>query len=111
MAYDEELADRVRRLLATEEGLTEVPMFGGLAFLLDGNMSVAVSSRGGLLVRVGRDAVDEALARPHASLAKMGRRSMKGWILVAPAGLERRDQLAAWTRRGVELARTLPPKA
>ncbi len=87
MPYDEVLADRVRELLGDEHGVSEVPMFGGLAFLLAGNMAVAPSSRGGLLVRVGPDAVGIALSRPHASAARMGSRTMRGWVMVQPEGL------------------------
>jgi TfoX/Sxy family transcriptional regulator of competence genes len=110
MAYDEELAHRVRELLADERGLSEMSMFGGLAFLLDGNMSVAVSSRGGLMLRVHPDATDEALARPHAHVFEMRGRAVRGWIRVDAEGLSTKRQLAAWVRRGVEFARTLPPK-
>ena len=110
MAYDEDLANRVRELLAGESGLTEMAMFGGLAFLLDGNMSVAISSHGGLMVRVGPDGGDKALSQPHTRIMDMGRRPMKGWIIVAAEGLGTRRQLTAWVRRGVGFARTLPPK-
>jgi TfoX/Sxy family transcriptional regulator of competence genes len=110
MAYDEELANRIRELIAAEEGLTEMRMFGGLAFLLNGHMSVAVSSRGGLLLRVGREGEASALARPHASTPLMGERQMKGWVRVAPEGLRTKRQLAAWVARGVDVARSLPPK-
>jgi TfoX N-terminal domain len=110
MAYDEDLAHRVRELLIDEEGLSEKAMFGGLAFLLDGNMSVGLSSRGGLMVRLGADATEDALERPHTRIFDMGARPMKGWIVVDPAGLKTKRQLAVWVRRGVEFARTLPPK-
>jgi TfoX/Sxy family transcriptional regulator of competence genes len=110
MAYDEELAHRVRELLAQEDGLTEMSMFGGLAFLLDGNMSVAVHSRGGLMARVGPDAADAALTHPHARAMEMRGRTMKGWVLVDPSGLKTKRQLTIWVRRGVQFARTLPPK-
>jgi TfoX/Sxy family transcriptional regulator of competence genes len=109
MAYDEELAHRVRELVGEEDGLSEQRMFGGLAFLLDGNMAVAVSTRG-LLVRVGADAAEEALARPGATEMKMGQRVMQGWILVDPSTLETKRQLGTWVRRGVGFARTLAPK-
>jgi TfoX/Sxy family transcriptional regulator of competence genes len=109
MAYDEALADRVRDLLADEPGLTEKAMFGGLGFLLDGNMSVGIRSDE-LMVRVGVDAADTALAGPHARQSYMGERPMKGWILVAPAGLAGDAELGEWVRRGVAYARSLPPK-
>jgi len=110
MAYDEELAHRVRELMADEPGLTEKRMFGGLAFLLDGNMSVGISSQGGLMVRVDPDATDALLSRPHARPFEMRGRSMAGWIRVGPEGLATKRQLSPWVRRGVAFARTLPPK-
>jgi TfoX/Sxy family transcriptional regulator of competence genes len=110
MAYDEDLANRLRELLAAEDGITEQKMFGGLAFLLHGHMSVGASRNGGLLVRLDPGETDTALARPHASLMQMGGRTMDGWITVAPEGLETKRELAAWVRRGVGFARTLPPK-
>jgi TfoX/Sxy family transcriptional regulator of competence genes len=108
--YDEELANRVRELLADERAVSEMPMFGGLAFLLHGNMSVAVSSQGGLLVRVGPQESDTAARRPHASVMQMGKRQMTGWIRVAPEGVKTKRELDVWVRRGVGFARTLPPK-
>ena len=110
MAYDEELANRVRELLADERAVSEMPMFGGLAFLLHGNMSVALSSQGGLLVRVGPQKSDAAAGRPHASVMQMGKRRMTGWIRVAPEGVKTKRELKAWVRRGVGFTGTLPPK-
>ena len=111
MAYDEELAHRTRELLADQDGLTEKRMFGGLAFLLNGNMSVAVSSQGGLLVRVAPERSGEMISKPHASLMQMGNRPpMKGWIRVAPEGLRTKRELAAWVSRGTGYAGALPPK-
>jgi hypothetical protein len=110
MAYDEGLAERVRERLADEPGLREKAMFGGLAFLLDGNLSVGCSSGGDLMVRVGLDGTDEALEDPHARLFDMSGRPMRGWILVAPAGVEDDEALAGWVDRGVAQARSLPPK-
>jgi TfoX/Sxy family transcriptional regulator of competence genes len=110
MAYDQVLAERVRGRLAGEAGLTEKAMFGGLAFLLDGNMSVGVRADE-LMVRVGAGGTDAALAQPHARQSFMGERPMKGWILVAPPGLRSEDELGAWVGRGVAHARGLPPKA
>jgi hypothetical protein len=109
MAYDEDLAQRVREQLADEPGMTEKAMFGGLAFLLDGNMSVGLSGAE-LMVRVGPDATDDALARPHTRLFDMTGRPMRGWVLVAPEGVGGDGELAAWVRRGVRFARSLPPK-
>jgi TfoX/Sxy family transcriptional regulator of competence genes len=110
MAYDEDLANRVREQLADEPSVTEKAMFGGLAFLLAGNMAVAISGRGGLMVRLSPETADEALARPHAKLMEMAGRTMKGWIVVEPEGVKTKRQLGPWVRRGVEFARTLPPK-
>ena len=110
MAYDEELAHRVRELLATDEEFSEVAMFGGLAFLLAGNMTVAVSSRGGLMARVGAAAYEDALARPHVEPMVMRGRPMTGWIRVMPDGLRTRRQLSAWVERAVAFTRTLPGK-
>ena len=111
MPYDEELANRIRELLADEEGaVTEKRMFGGLAFLLHGNMSVAASHDGGLLVRVDPSESDALVARPHAGLMEMGGRTMEGWVKVAPDGLRTKRELSSWVKRGVAFARTLPPK-
>jgi TfoX/Sxy family transcriptional regulator of competence genes len=110
VAYDEELANRIREQLAGEESVTEQAMFGGLSFLVGGNMAVAIASRGDLMVRVGAEGTDAALARPHTRPADMGARRMKGWILVAPEGVRTARQLGPWVRRGVAFARTLPPK-
>jgi TfoX/Sxy family transcriptional regulator of competence genes len=110
MAYDEDLANRLRELLADEDAITEKRMFGGLAFLLHGNMSVSASRSGGLLVRIDPADTDAALARPHAKLMEMGGRTMVGWITVAPEGLKTKRQLAPWVKRGVAFAKTLPPK-
>jgi TfoX/Sxy family transcriptional regulator of competence genes len=111
MAYDEDLANRLREQLADEEGVSEKAMFGGLAFLLNGNMTVAASGQGGLLVRMDPNATDEAVARPHASTAVMRGREMPGWIRVAPEGVKSKRQLTPWVRRSLEFVRTLPPKS
>lgn len=110
MAYDEDLAQRIRGLLADENGVTEKAMFGGLAFLLRGNMAVGISNGGELMVRVGPQATDAALARPHTRLFDMTGRPMKGWILVASEGVKTKRQLAAWVARGAKFADGLPPK-
>jgi TfoX/Sxy family transcriptional regulator of competence genes len=110
MAYDEELAHRIRELLAAEAGVSEVSMFGGLAFLLDGNLTVAASGKGGLTVRVDPDTGEQALSRPHARAMEMRGRAMKGWIRVDDEGVRTKRQLAAWLERGVQFARSLPPK-
>ncbi|HLB20930.1 MAG TPA: TfoX/Sxy family protein [Solirubrobacteraceae bacterium] len=110
MAYDEELAHRIRELLAGESGVSEMSMFGGLAFLLHGNMAVAASGRGGLMVRVDPKSGERLLAKPHASAMEMRGRTMTGWIRVADDGIKTKRQLAAWVRGGVAYARTLPRK-
>jgi TfoX/Sxy family transcriptional regulator of competence genes len=110
MAYDEDLANRLRELLADEDAITEKKMFGGLAFLLNGNMSVSASRNGGLLARIDPADTETALARPHVELMKMGGRTMDGWITVAPDGLKTKRELAAWVKRSVAFAKTLPPK-
>lgn len=109
MAYDEDLADRLRELLAGED-VTEKKMFGGLAFLLHGNMTVSASSTGGLLARIDPADTDAALERPHASLMEMRGRTMDGWITVAPGGLETAGALETWVRQSVAFAKTLPKK-
>ena len=110
MAYDRDLANRIREELAGEEGVIEKAMFGGLAFLVNGNMAVSASGQGGLLLRINPDDSDDVLARPHTSLMEMRGREMPGWIRVAPEGVETKPELAKWVRQGVAFARTLPPK-
>ena len=109
MAYDEDLADRVREQLAPEPAVTEKAMLGGLAFLLEGNMAVGLSGDE-LMVRVGADASDDALARPHTRPFDMTGRPMKRWILVAPEVVAEERDLSAWVSRGVGYARSLPAK-
>jgi TfoX/Sxy family transcriptional regulator of competence genes len=110
MAYDEDLANRIRELLAGEPGVVEKKMFGGLAFLIGGNMSVAASGQGGLMVRVDPDETDALLAKPHAAPMEMRGRSMAGWLRVDDEGVRTKRQLEPWVRRGVGYARSLPPK-
>ena len=110
MAYDEDLAARVREQLSDQDGVSEKRMFGGLAFMLDGNMAVGLSGSDELMVRVGPDGTDQALAEPHTRLFDMTGRPMRGWILVAPEGITTKRALGGWVRRGVEFARSLPPK-
>jgi len=110
VAYDEELANRIRELVAAEQGLTEKRMFGGLAFLINGNMSVAASSEGGLLLRVDPERTESLLAKPHARPFVMRGRAMDGWLRVAPEGLRGKRELERWVQRGVSYARTLPAK-
>lgn len=110
MAYDEDLADRVRELMGGERGVTEQRMFGGLAFLIDGNMAIAASRQGGVLVRVDPADADGLVASTNADVAVMGGRRMRGWLRVAPEDLQTEHQLAVWVRRGVDRARSLPVK-
>jgi TfoX/Sxy family transcriptional regulator of competence genes len=110
VAYDEDLANRIRALLAGEDGVTEKRMFGGLGFLLRGNMAVSASHTNGLLARIEPAHTDEAVARPHAERMEMRGRSMDGWIRVAPEGVSDDRELAAWVERSLAYARTLPPK-
>ena len=106
MAYDEELADRIRALVAGEGGITEQKMFGGLAFLVNGNMAVAASGQGGILVRVDPDESARLVEATTAEEMVMRGRSMAGWLRVEPA----EDELPQWVERGVSYARSLPPK-
>jgi TfoX/Sxy family transcriptional regulator of competence genes len=110
MAYDEKLAARIRELVASEPGLTEKKMFGGLAFLVGGNMAVAASGQGGVLVRVDPEESDTLLATTNASLMEMRGREMRGWMRVDLADVRTKQQLATWVRIGVAYARSLPPK-
>src|ERR671922_2257736 len=110
MAYDEDLANRVRELIAAEAGLAEKKMFGGLAFLIGGNMSVAASGQGGLMVRVDPAETDALVAKPHARPFEMRGREMQGWLRVDPEGLRTTRQLAPWVTRGVAHARSLPAR-
>jgi TfoX/Sxy family transcriptional regulator of competence genes len=110
VAYDEDLADRIREQLSGET-VSEKKMFGGLAFLIGGNMSVSASGQGGLLVRVDPDQTEELLREPGAEEFEMGGRGpMRGWLRVRPEAVEDDTALAAWVSRGVSYARTLPPK-
>jgi TfoX/Sxy family transcriptional regulator of competence genes len=110
VAYDEDLANRIRELTAGEAGVTEKKMFGGLAFLIGGNMSVAASGQGGLLVRVPPEETDALAAKPHAAPMVMRGREMQGWLRVDDEGVRTKRQLEPWVKRGVAYARSLPPK-
>lgn len=109
MAYDHDLANRIRERLADEDGVTETEMFGGIAFLLGRNMAVGVT-REDLMVRVGKEQGDAALEEPHTRPMDMAGRPMKAWVLVERPGFETDDRLAAWVARGVAYARSLPAK-
>jgi TfoX/Sxy family transcriptional regulator of competence genes len=110
VAYDEDLANRIRELVAGEDGVTERKMFGGLAFLIGGHMSVSASGRGGILLHVDPADTDGLLAKPHAHPFEMRGRVMDGWLRVEAEGLTSRRQLERWVARGVAHARSLPPK-
>jgi TfoX/Sxy family transcriptional regulator of competence genes len=110
VAYDEELADRIRELLGGEAHLTEKNMFGGLAFLIGGNMAVAASGRGGLLVRVDPAQSDMLVATTNARPMEMRGRPMQGWLRVNSDGARTRRQLAKWVGLGATYARSLPLK-
>ena len=110
MAYDEDLANRIRELVLIEDGVSEQRMFGGLAFLIDGNMAVSASREGGLLLRVDPEQTDALLARPHAQPFEMRGRVMQGWLRVEADGLRSKRQLERWVARGVAYARSLPSK-
>lgn len=110
MAYDEDLANRIRELVAGEPRLTEKKMFGGLAFLVGGHMSVAASGQGGLLVRADPEQTDALLAKPGARPFVMRGRAMDGWLRVDPEGLATKRELERWVAIGVDYARSLPPK-
>lgn len=110
MAYDQDLADRIRELLGQHRGVDERRMFGGLAFLINGNMAVAVSGQGGLMVRVPPDDTEKLLARAHTSPMVMAGRETRGWLRVSAGGVGTKRQLQSWVNRGVDYARSLPPK-
>jgi TfoX/Sxy family transcriptional regulator of competence genes len=111
MAYDEDLANRIRELLAGESGLTEKKMFGGLAFLIGGNMAVAASGQGGLMVRCDPDETAKLVAKPHARRFEMRGREMDGWLRVDDEGVKTKRQLEPWVETGAAYARSLPPKS
>jgi TfoX N-terminal domain len=110
MAYDEDLADRIRELLGAERGVEEKRMFGGLAFLINGNMAVAASGRGGLMVRVPPEETGKLLTREHVAPMVMAGRETRGWLRVSLDGVRTRRQLQPWVGRGVDYAKRLPPK-
>ena len=110
MAYDEDLANRIRELILMQPGVTEKRMFGGLAFLIDGNMSVAVSREGGLLLRVDPGATETLLRTQHTRPFEMRGRAMQGWLRVEAEGVRTKRQLERWVARGVTYARSLPSK-
>jgi len=110
VAYDEDLANRIRELIAGEPDVSEQTMFGGLAFLIGGKMSVAASGQGGLMVRVDPDQTEVLLAKPHAQPFEMRGRAMQGWLRIDADGVRTKRQLELWVRRSVAYARSLPSK-
>jgi TfoX/Sxy family transcriptional regulator of competence genes len=110
VAYDEELADRLRELVGSESDLTEQKMFGGLAFLVGGNMAVAASGQGGILVRVDPAESDALVATTNARLMEMRGRRMQGWLRVDAEDVRTKRQLAKWVELGTTYARSLPAK-
>jgi TfoX/Sxy family transcriptional regulator of competence genes len=110
MAYDEKLADRIRELVAGEPNLTEQKMFGGLAFLIGGNMAIAASGQGGLLVHVDPDESDTLVATTPARLMEMRGREMRGWLRVDSEEVRTKRELAKWTKLGTTYAHSLPAK-
>lgn len=110
MAYDEDIANRIRELLASQSGVSEQKMFGGLAFLIGGNMSVAASGQGGVLVRVDPAESDKLVETSNARLMEMRGKSMQGWLRVESVDVRTKRQLAKWVSVGTGYARSLPPK-
>lgn len=109
MAYDEGLAQRIREIIVEVPGLEEKKMFGGIGFLVRGNMACGVYKED-LIVRLGPDMNDEALADPHTRPFDITGRPMKGWVMVNADGYEADEDLNLWVQRGVEFSLTLPPK-
>jgi TfoX/Sxy family transcriptional regulator of competence genes len=110
MAYDGEVAERIRTLLSGRSDVREQKMFGGLCFMVRGHMCCAVSGRGGLLVRVGPDAPSAVFKEPHASPVEMRRRIMTGFVRVAPDGYRTASGLKKWVTRAVDFVATMPKK-
>jgi hypothetical protein len=110
MAYDEVLANRLRECLQAEAGVTEKAMFGGLAFLVNGNMAVSASGKGGLLLRVDPTQTETLIAKPHAARFEMRGREMNGWLRIDAEGIKTSRDLKKWVTLGTTYARSLPPK-
>lgn len=109
MPFDETLADRIRPLLSRKKGISEKKMFGGIGFLLHGNMCVGVWKEF-LIVRVGADNHEEVMAEPNVRQFDITGKVMKGWAMVEPYGIEADDELKYWVRRAAKFAGSLPPK-
>ena len=110
MAYDEDLADRIRSVIQDQDGVTEKQMFGGLAFLVNGHMAVSASGHGGLLLRVDPGETDSVLREDGVTRFEMRGRAMDGWVRVAPSATVSDQELTRWVQVGVSYAGTLPPK-
>lgn len=110
VAHDPELADNIRELLESEPGVTEQKMFGGIAFLVTGNMAIAASGQGGALVRIDKTDSERLVASTDAEVAVMGGRAMPGWLRVPAEALKTRKEVDRWVQLGVDRARSLPPK-
>jgi len=110
MAYDAELVDRIRELLASECGVDEKSMFGGLAFLIGGHIAIAASGQGGIMVRVSPEDTEKLLKRDHVSPMEMAGREARGWLRVHTEGVRTKRQLGGWVTRGAECAKSLKPK-
>lgn len=110
MAYDEDLANRIRELIAAEPGVTEKKMFGGLGFMIGGHMAVAASGQGGLMVRCAPEETERLIEKPHARRFEMRGREMDGWLRVDDEGVKTKRALEPWVRTGVAYAKALPPK-
>ncbi|MGH3387190.1 MAG: TfoX/Sxy family protein [Nocardioidaceae bacterium] len=110
MAYDEDIADRIRTAMQEQDGVTEMKMFGGLAFLVDGHMAVSASGQGGLLLRVDPHETDAVVRADGVTRFEMRGRAMDGWVRVDPSVLDSDQELARWVEVGVAYARSLPPK-
>jgi hypothetical protein len=110
MAYDEDLAYRVRDLLEPEQGVSEKKMFGGLAFMLNGHMAVSVSRQGGLMLRVDPAQTEALLRQKHAQPVEMRGRTMDGWLRVDTVGVAKEADLEGWVAMGVSYTKSLPPK-
>ncbi|MGA9310272.1 MAG: TfoX/Sxy family protein [Pseudonocardiaceae bacterium] len=110
VAYDVDLANRLREILASEPGVVEKPMFGGLAFMVAGHMAVSTSGQGGLLLRVDPAHTDALIVDPRASRFVMRGREMGGWLRISIDAYATDDELEEWIRHGVDYARSLPPK-
>src|SRR5438105_932619 len=110
LAYDEDLANRIRELIAFEDGYSEQKMFGGIGFMIDGHMALGVSGEGGLMIHCSKEETEALLAKPGARPFEMRGREMKGWLRVDAESVSTKRALEPWAMQSVAFARTLPPK-